>query len=174
MRNGDFVAIAVTLSLVVASSATARAQDIPTGAVYSSQIRPPSHSEATPADPPDPDGKRPMFTPRRSGEKVVVTDSSKPVEIKKLKFGADVSEPTGVFKGSPLDSDLQLSDKKPAPKAGEKAAAPANNAARAVPSATPVAPEHTAQIDKKAAPAQDIALSLAPAATASPTATPRQ
>ena len=172
-----YVVCGSLLAAVLGLVATARAQDIPTsaGALYGSQIAPPPHP--SPTDSPDPLAKQPLFKPRRSGERIVVTDSDKHVEMKKPKFGADVTEPTGVFKKSFLDTDIALDppttstgDAKP-----KKAQTSASPAASASPSTkTVVVEKSAATIDKSAAPAQDVGLSLQTSPAPALAATPHQ
>lgn len=64
--------------------------------------------------------QRGRVTYGKKKEQIVVTESTKPAAIRKNEFGADVTEPTGVFKKSLLDTGIDVA---PLPSAQPKASA---------------------------------------------------
>lgn len=113
-----------------------------------------------------------LWKARRSTEKMVVTGESKPVEMKKTKFGGDVTEPSGVFKSSLLDTDINVKNAKPAEKASPK---PRTAKPKANESASPAPAPVTkpAEVTTSAAPAQNVELSLATSPAPVASATPK-
>lgn len=88
----------------------------------------PEQRKSSAAEEASPGEKRKLFERRDNRERIVVKESNKPAELKKLKYGADQSEGSGRFKGSMLEEETDLAHFKKAiedHKAAQGGASPA-------------------------------------------------
>jgi hypothetical protein len=181
MKHSPACLGAFFLALVFGLVVSTFAQNIPmsAGSNYISDIRPPAHPESQSQQPLEVENNAGIWKARRSTEKQVVTEPSKPVELKKTKFGADVTEPTGVFKGSLLDSEVDVANLRQslARQTADTRKADHDAKVSVSPSPVPGAKEKEKElvpaIDRSAAPAQNIGLSLETSASAAPSVKPR-